>query len=385
MSVDQFTRVSSTSWFGRIGNAFKGVVIGLVLFVIAFPLLWWNEGRAIRTYKSLKEGAGAVVSVAADLVDPANEGKLVHTSGRAETLETIADAGFAVSAPALKLRRQVEMYQWVEKKSSETRKKLGGGEETVTTYRYEKKWGDDLVDSARFEEPQGHRNPERMEYRSDVITAGRVTLGDFTLSASLLDKLNQFNPLALAADYAVPAALGDRVRRTGEGLYVGRDPERPEVGDLRITFGTVPPQEVSVVSRQVGQTFAPYQAKAGGVVELLQCGVVTAADMFQHAQDVNKMITWLVRLGGFLLMWIGVAVILKPLSVLADVVPLIGSIVGFGVGLLAGVVAGVCSLTTIAVAWLAYRPVLAGVLIAGSVGLLFLLRRRRPSAVPRAA
>ena len=67
-----------------------------------------------------------------------------------------------------------------------------------------------------------------------------------------------------------------------------------------------------------------------------------AADMFQHAQDVNKMITWLVRLGGFLLMWIGVAVILKPLSVLADVVPLIGSIVGFGVGLLAGVVAGVC-------------------------------------------
>ena len=40
----------------------------------------WNEGRAVRTAESLEEGAGAVVSVPADAVDPGNEGKLVHVS-----------------------------------------------------------------------------------------------------------------------------------------------------------------------------------------------------------------------------------------------------------------------------------------------------------------
>ena len=326
-----------------------------------------------------------MVSVPAEPVDPAREGVLVHVSGRAETLETIADAGFAVSAPALKLRRRVEMYQWEEKESRETRKKLGGGEETVTTYTYRKTWDDDLIDSSRFQDGSSHRNPDRMEFTTVVETAGRVTLGDFTLSESLLDKLDQYDALALAPDYAVPAALRERVRREGDGLYVGRDPANPQVGDLRITFGTVPPQEISVVSRQVGNSFSPYQAKAGGVVELLQCGTVSAADMFKHAQDVNRMITWLIRLGGFLLMWIGVAVILKPLSVLADVVPLIGSIVGFGTGLIALAVAGVCALLTIAVAWLAYRPVLAGGLIAAAVGLVVLLRRSKPAALPRTA
>lgn len=36
------------------------------------------------TFKSLSEGAGAVVSVSADQVDSANEGKLVHGIGHDE-------------------------------------------------------------------------------------------------------------------------------------------------------------------------------------------------------------------------------------------------------------------------------------------------------------
>ena len=37
-----------------------------------------------------------------------------------------------------------------EEISSETRKTLGGGEETVTTYSYEKKWTTDPVSSEGF-------------------------------------------------------------------------------------------------------------------------------------------------------------------------------------------------------------------------------------------
>ncbi|MCY2994909.1 MAG: hypothetical protein NTY19_44665 [Planctomycetota bacterium] len=60
---DSFSEVTSQSWFSRLGNAIKGVLLGIILFVVAFPLLWWNEGRAVKTAKGLKEAGGAVVAV----------------------------------------------------------------------------------------------------------------------------------------------------------------------------------------------------------------------------------------------------------------------------------------------------------------------------------
>ena len=54
MSQDRFTEVTSQSWLSRIGGAIKGVLMGFVLFILAFPLLFWNEGRAVTTYKTLK-------------------------------------------------------------------------------------------------------------------------------------------------------------------------------------------------------------------------------------------------------------------------------------------------------------------------------------------
>ena len=44
MSNDSFTEVTGQSWFSRLTGAITGVLIGIVLFLISFPLLWWNEG-----------------------------------------------------------------------------------------------------------------------------------------------------------------------------------------------------------------------------------------------------------------------------------------------------------------------------------------------------
>src|SRR3954470_3963631 len=95
------------------------VVIGILLMVSAFPMLFWNEGRAVRMAESLGEGRGIAVSVPSDKADPQNDGKLVHTTGRAKTADTVADPVFGVSVNALALRRKVEMYQW--KETSESR------------------------------------------------------------------------------------------------------------------------------------------------------------------------------------------------------------------------------------------------------------------------
>ena len=116
---DSFTETTTQGWFSRIGGSIKGVLFGILLCIIGIPLLFWNEGRAVKRYKTLKEGAGAVVAVSADKVDSANEGKLVHLSGEATTSETLQDEKYGISANALRLRRSVEMYQWKESTSTE--------------------------------------------------------------------------------------------------------------------------------------------------------------------------------------------------------------------------------------------------------------------------
>ena len=98
---DSYTETTSQGWFSRLGDAIKGVLFGLLLAIVAFPLLFWNEGRAVRTAKSLAEGRGAVVAASAERLDPANEGKLVHVAGRARTEDTVADPLFGVQAPAI--------------------------------------------------------------------------------------------------------------------------------------------------------------------------------------------------------------------------------------------------------------------------------------------
>jgi len=130
MNKDSFTEVTTQSWGSRLGQSFKGVVVGALLLIAAFPLQFWNEGRAIDRAKALEEGAGAVVGVASATVVPGNEGELVHMIGQVTTNEVLADTDFPVSAKAIKLSRVVEMFQWKEESHSETREKLGGGTET---------------------------------------------------------------------------------------------------------------------------------------------------------------------------------------------------------------------------------------------------------------
>lgn len=377
MSEDTFTEITTESWFSRIGSAFKGILVGLVLFIAAFPLLFWNEGRAVRRYKTLNEGAGSVVSLPQPRVMSEYEGKLVHVSGKAVTDEIVTDTQFEVVVNAIKLKRKVEMYQWKESKNHKTKKKLGGGEETVTTYSYNKSWSSNLIVSSNFKKPSGHQNPGSMPYRSEEFVATEVSLGEFTISRSLVGKINKTSILPVndvANIEGIPNA-----RFHGSGIYFGDNPSSPQIGDLRITYQIVAPTEVSIVSRQIGQSFEPYHAEAGGTISMLNLGIIGADNMFQQAHQSNVLWTWIFRIGGFFLMLIGVLMILRPLSVLADIIPLLGNIVGAGTGILSFLVAAPFTILTIAVAWLRYRPVIGIALLILAmvgVGLILILSKR---------
>ena len=375
MSGDSFTETSSTGWFGRIGNSIKGVLFGIVLIVVAVPVLFFNEGRAVKTKKSLDQGAKEVVTVSVESPEAANDGKLVYFSGEAKAEGTLEDAEFKVTAEALKLRRAAEYYQWDEDVKTETKKKLGGGEETVKTYNYTKKWSNKPIDSSNFKRQGGHQNPSPA-VAEETWTANPITVGEFTLSSGLVGQIGNFTSYSSEGETEVSETIaGMKVTLEGGTFYLGENPGSPEVGDIRVTHKVALPGEVSVVAAQAGTGLEPFTADAGGTIDMLEVGKHSAASMFEAAQQSNTIMTWVLRGVGILLMFIGFSMLFKPLSVLADVVPLFGTIVGAGTGIIAFLITIVISFFVISVAWIFYRPLIGIPLILVAVaGLAFLIK-----------
>ena len=367
---DHYTETTSVSWFGRLGRSVGGVLFGILLLLAMLVLLFWNEGRAVTTARSLAEGAGIVVSVQPDAVDPGNDGRLVHVSGNVSTDEKLTDPAFGITTIGIRLNRDVEMFQWVEHSSSKTETKLGGGEETVTTYSYQREWSSSPVSSAGFKQPDGHANPPmNIESQRFQITTGR--LGAFQLDPEVLGRVGGARQVPVGADVvdAVRAAVGGSrpVSALDGRIYIAYNPTSPAVGDYRIAYELVPLGLISVVARQDGIAFAPYQTEAGDRLLMVDSGSVPAEEMFADAVTGNTVLTWVVRLLGLVFLWVAFGLLFAPIGVAADVIPFLGRIVRMGTGLVAFALAALVGSATIALAWFWYRPLLAlAVLLVGA-------------------
>lgn len=371
---DSYTEVTSQNWFSRIGESIKGILFGIIVIPLMIVLLWWNEGRAVTTANSLKEGAAAVVDVAADQVDPANDKKLVHLTAEATTAEGTLDDAFGIEVPALRLDRSVEIYQWEQDEKTEKREKVGGTEETISTYSYAKKWVDQPIDSSGFKKPAGHENTGELVVDNKSFPAADAKLGAFNLPVSMIAALpGAITHVVKEAD--LPDEVKKEARVSAGKLYYGADPAKPQIGDQRVMFEIVKPGTFSILAAQLGETFGSYQTKAGDALSRIEAGASSAEVMFKNAESENAIVTWLVRFLGFLFMAFGFMAIMRPLGVLGSVVPFIGSIIGVGTGLIAFVLAGTISFLVIAIAWIFVRPLLGIVLLALAVGGFIYMRK----------
>ncbi|XLQ20541.1 MAG: TMEM43 family protein [Candidatus Moraniibacteriota bacterium] len=361
------TVTTSESWGSRLGGSIKGILFGVLLLIAAIVLLFWNEGRAVHTKKALDEGQSMVENASIEQIDPGQDGKLVHLNGKLETKDVLEDSQFGVVFEGIKLKRLVEMYQWEENTDSSSTKKMGGSTETTTTYTYNKDWNSSLIDSGGFHD-QGHDNPGIMMYESDTLSAGNVQLGKFKLSESLINKIGNYKNFPVV-EMKKEVSEDDSIKLIGGIIYIGEDQNNPKIGDLKISYQTVSPEVVSMISQQKGDSFKPFVTSKGQTLEFLTSRDQTAQQMFDSAKSSNKLMTWILRFVGFFMIMIGTKIILKPLEVIGDVVPFIGNIIGFGIGIMSFIAAVQISLLTIAIAWIFYRPMFAIMLILVCVAL----------------
>lgn len=387
--VDSVTEVTTQSWGSRLGGGLWSILFGLLLVVVTGVVLFWNEGRAVDTANSLTEGASSVIAIQASPVIAANDGKLVHLSGSTASSQDIVDADLGVAAKGLALKRTVEMYQWVEKSTSETRKSVGGSDETVTRYTYDRAWSTSTTASSGFKEPRGHENPSFPNLGGTTIYARDATLGGFALNERILAGLSTSDAPTISASAGQRAAeyFGKRTTLTPGTIYAGANPGSPQVGDIRITYAVAPNAPISVVAKQSQATLAPYATRNGREILLVSAGVQDPATMFAGAQSANVIVTWVVRVLGILGMLFGFRMMLNLLSVIGDVIPFIGDIIGIGAWFVAIACTLVVAPIIIAVAWLVARPLVAlgaiAVAIAAMVGMR-LLSRRSPARVATA-
>jgi hypothetical protein len=253
----------------------------------------------------------------------------------------------------------------------------------VTEYRYEQRWEDEAIDSSEFAQPAGHANPGAMPYSSQTRRAEAVRLGGFGLASEVAAQIGGWRDVT-PAQVTLPPNLAASFRTAGEWFTTSADPARPALGDVRVRFEMVPAGMVSVVARQQGDMLVPHATGAGEELALVERGQHEAGAMFDAEGSRNSTLGWILRLVGFGLAWVGFNLLLRPLVVLADVVPLFGRLAGFGTALLAGVLALLTSLLGIGGGWLWHRPWLLGlVLLAIVAAVAWLLRARRtPSAAP---
>ena len=342
------------------------------------------------------------------IIDPSLVGKLVYVSAPVSTATGLVDATFGVSTPGLSLVRKVEMYQWKEKVQSTSHDNLGGSQTTQKTYSYEQVWSDKEIDYAQFHVKDSTRvNPTNWMYRGASFTQPSANLGAYTVGTNVISQMPAYypftpssltlppvviNPIAPSTtdtpatidpeatpagivDQAVPetvavvntaspSSTGATLRTTGNGFYYGGNPETPKIGDLRITYLLANPTSLSVVGAQeINGILGEYTTQNDTRILLVESGIVGVQEMFATAISNNTLLTWAIRAGGLILMFIGFNAFFAIIPMLAAFVPFLSTVIGFGVGFIALILTLTLGGGTIALAWFAVRPLISAIII----------------------
>lgn len=359
-----YTEKRTISYGSRVKSSFGGIGTGFILLIAATVMLWWNEGRAVKTSKMLNEAEGVAVHMPdVNVYDAEYEGKLIHANGTVVTLDSLIDTDFKVGVTGMFMTRDVQYYQWVESASSKSEDKLGGSQEITTTYTYSKQWTSQPVNSSEFKDPE-YKNANsagvRCQIESKQFSAHNATIGAYKLPEQMISAFPRSSrPLILTLE-------SDSLRQiTNNVIYFGTNPSAPEVGDVRVEYQYVPAQNVvSLIAKVQGDTFTRYTAKNGKSFSSIVSGERTMEEMFESEKAGNTMLTWVLRILGFILISAGLKMVFDILSTLLKVVPFLASIMSWGVGLVCNVIAFAWTLIIVAIAWLFYRPILSVCLLA---------------------
>ncbi|XP_055688427.1 transmembrane protein 43 homolog [Lutzomyia longipalpis] len=275
---------------------------GIILFIAGASILFWNEGRAVHKILSLDEALNDAVSLNPENpLESTYEGRLVHISGTLVTDEPLTEPDYGIQVQAVKLKRRVQMFQWIEE-TVEHRygESIASVETEDKNYYYTQDWRDKLIDSRNFYIRTGHHNPRAFPIESRIQVAERVQIGYYELGAAVKDRISTFVELTSDSRPEDPAV------KLHSGLYYHcNDVWNPEVGDIRIqfSFAGLEGESYTVVGRLQRGTIVPYETSLKSHVLLVYRGQLSVTEAFKQEHHSQRMTTWIIRFFGWLLLF----------------------------------------------------------------------------------
>ncbi|MBD3360265.1 hypothetical protein GF366_00515 [Candidatus Peregrinibacteria bacterium] len=417
----QFKETTRTGYGKRIIGSIKGILAGLILFIGSFALLFWNEGRV-----DVSEFAeDAVIISATEVTGTEPDQELVSVNGIVNTQEQLGDGLYLKPGDYLALKREVEIYAWTEQSKSTTETKLGGAEETETTYTYIKEWVSEPTPTGNFRYPEDHENPAKyIEDVTETVNTAKIGVYDLdmdNISLPGFEKLSLNEDIVELPESGIVKDSGDDAHEgftvaeeeeeistgfvvteeelegsdtnsekeevildeksegpvlIGNYIYIGGGSlSRPEIGDMRISYHVLENnKEVTVLGKLDGMKISTYVDEETGE-SLYRMFTGTKDQAVSQLHGEYKFALWMFRLIGFLMMWIGLSALFGPISVLLDVVPFFGSLSRTIIGAITFVVALVLSGVTILVSMILHNIIALIAAVVLTVVIIFLILR----------
>ena len=132
---------------------------------------------------------------------------------------------------------------------------------------------------------------------------------------------------------------------------------------MKIIYYDAPAGVYTFAAKVQGRALVPYVTENEKSFVFVRSGKVDAATIFKQEKEANKMLTWVFRIVGLVVMFFGFSMMMGILPTLAKVIPFLGSLVGGVTGIIAGVLTLVLGSLVIALAWFSSRPVLSLIII----------------------
>lgn len=274
-------------------------VLGGAIVLATCAGLVWNEWRAAGQADTLAIARAQVVTLAADRLPQGDTPAIIHVIGDAIADRPIIEPLLTTPLDALRLDREVEMYQWREIQE-------GGQNDRIV--RYEGIWSPEVIDSRRYRD-LGRVNPSRFAVPAKRHLADDVRIG-----------LHKIAPELLAGAQTLPYRPNEtRLRGEGfdlyfaDGFYWSGDPAKPRVGDVRVRFSILPEGPLSVLGRSQAGTIEPLVDRNGHPVPLIAVGIAGPDDLLGPAAAGNAGEVWKGRAIMAFIMLIGVMIMHRPL------------------------------------------------------------------------
>ena len=336
----------------------------ITILALGLALLGWNETRALGQSTGTGAAIASAVHIDVNRIDPANEGHLVFATGTAGSSGRIFDDELDISfTDAIAVRREVEMFQWVESTTG-----------AHASADYSQAWSGKRNDASSFRRAAGHVNPP-MKISGTDWTADSTRLGSFEIGSAAALLLRD-------AQAVQPPSVPRGWIRRGDYLVLSTDPQTPRLGDLRVRYFIVKSgTQVSVLARQSGDRFAPYRLRDGTDLFALRQGKLEGERLVAGDNHASQASLWILRAISALMIWCGILLSIKPLATMSTA-PLHPSVAAPAPRALAAFTVALPLASLIAAAtWLFDSPVQAALLILGSLA-VSALAGRTASTIP---